>query len=36
MMTEKERVRAAIACVIAKRDAAPDELSRWYYEQCLK
>jgi len=35
MMTEKERVLAAIARVTAKRDAATDELSKWYYEQCL-
>ncbi len=34
-MTEKERVLQAIARVIAKRDAARDELSRFYYSACL-
>jgi hypothetical protein len=34
-MTEKERVQAAIARIEAKRAAAPDVLSRWYYVQCL-
>lgn len=32
---ERERVQAAIARIEAKRDAAGDELSRWYYVQCL-
>ena len=34
-MTEKERVIAAIARVMAKRDAATDPASRRYYELCL-
>ena len=34
-MTEKERVIAAIARVIAKRDQQTVPLSRRYYELCL-
>ncbi len=34
-MSEKERVQAAIARVTAKRDAARDPESQWYYQMCL-
>jgi hypothetical protein len=35
MMPEKDWVLAAIARCEAKRDAATDELSRFYYSACL-
>lgn len=35
MLTEKERVCAAIARIEAKRDNAGDAQSRWYFEMCL-
>jgi hypothetical protein len=34
-MAEKERVQAAIKRIEAKRDAARDGESKWYYVQCL-
>jgi len=34
-MSEVERVQATIARVEAKRDAATDPESRWYYQQCV-
>jgi hypothetical protein len=34
-MSEKERVQAAIARILAKRDAATDPESRRYYALCL-
>jgi hypothetical protein len=35
MLSERERVQAAIARIEAKRDAQTDPLSRWYFEMCL-
>ena len=35
MLSEHERVTAAILRIEAKRDAQTDALCRWYYEQCL-
>ncbi len=34
-MSERERVTAAIKRIEAKRDAATDPASKWYYEMCL-
>jgi hypothetical protein len=34
-MTEIERTRQTIARIEAKRDAATDRESHWYYQQCL-
>jgi len=34
-VSEVERIEQTIARLEAKRDAAGDELSKWYYQQCL-
>lgn len=34
-LNDIERVQATIARIEAKRDAATDEGSRWYYAQCV-
>jgi hypothetical protein len=34
-MTDIERTQATIARIEAKRDAATDSESHWYYQMCL-